>query len=833
MSIKRIVQKSILIAAIIAAPAVAAISISPTSANLTNAQSVTLQVTGATGLKWSMTPNYGTLVPTTTAGTTSAHYLAPGSVTQTTTVTVQATSVSNPSIFVKATILVASTVAISASPASADLIAGQKVQLSATVLGSTNTGVQWSLSPGSPGTLSSSGLYTAPATLAADAVATVTATAQAKPSQTVSVPIRLHSMGIWFTTNTNGLQSVVYGGTNYNYLYGENLFTSVSIQTPNGTGATYVPSCSNTNTATTVTANCHAGGDPLALAVSYSVASAGTIQADITLTNNSATDTITHAMISTLGVQMTQFDTKNSSATGLLGGDNNPIAWGNFVTGRFFIWTDTPGPNVSMNQSCGWSYICKNQPVLTNIGPGQSATVSFSLRFTTDMTSSAMAIAPEAYAAYQAVNPSLLNWPDRRPIAAWFIADHGHQSATNPRGYLWNPSIDVSNISAFQTSVINQTQSIITSLKARPIQPQGIIIWDLEGEEFIQPTTYVGDPRVFGEGYAPEMDAAADQMFTMLKAAGLKVGLTLRPQQLQWGPMANLPATCTFNSNIDYKDYYIAVDQAFQQKFYACYAPNTWSLIPAGNGGQTFYYPTQVQQEINLMLAKVAYARARWGTTLYYVDTSVWDGGAPLPAAVFRALEQAYPDSLFIPEESYIGTMGAAMPYSAGNLASSALFAPASWRYGFPNGGQATNLSNCQGTCWTNNSPGFEIGQRVGDIAIYNIPQQLGVAQLGTIEAMIQTARSQMGTVAVTDSSSGQVFNYTGTPATIYQFPVKMRVYFSSTTANIGSSTTYCENGGIFGTNSCTLNLSGLTTAQIRYYDFAGNLIQSEPAGPR
>jgi hypothetical protein len=47
------------------------------------------------------------------------------------------------------------------------------------------------------------------------------------------------------------------------------------------------------------------------------------------------------------------------------------------------------------------------------------------------------------------------------------------------------------------------------------------------------------------------------------------------------------------------------------------------------------------------------------------------------------------------------------------------------------------------------------------------------------------------------------------------------------------SSTTYCENGGWLGTNSCTLNIGGLTMAQIRYYDFEGNLVLAEPAGPR
>jgi hypothetical protein len=373
---------------------------------------------------------------------------------------------------------------------------------------------------------------------------------------------------------------------------------------------------------------------------------------------------------------------------------------------------------------------------------------------------------------------------------------------------------------------------MLTSIQARPVQPQGIVLWDIEGQEFIQPTTYIGDPRVLGEGYAPEMDAAADQVFALFSNAGLKVGVTLRPDYLQWGPLANLPATCNFNADNNYKDYYIAVDAPFLQKFYACYAPNTWSLIPAGNGGQTVYPPTMVQQVTNLLLAKVAYASARWGTTIYYVDSTVWDGGAPIPASIFRALQTAYPNSLFMPEESYIGTMASTIPYAAPNGSENSLFAPVSWRFAYPNGAQATNLSNCTGGCWTADAPSFDIGQKIGDIALYSVPIQLSVAQLGAIEGMILQARGEAGSITVTDSSTGNAYSFTGTPATVAPYPVKMRVYFAAGAASLPSSTVYCENGGLLGTNSCALNLAGLTVSQICYYDFEGNLVLAEPAGP-
>jgi hypothetical protein len=738
--------------------------------------------------------------------------------------------VSNTSLIATAVLTLVPTVALAVSPQSSDLYTGGNTVLTPTVTGSTNTSVQWSLSP-NLGTITAGGVYTAPSSLAQDTTITATAIAQADTTKRVPVPIRVHPNGIYFTTNSNGLQSVVFGGTDYNYLYTEGLLTQVRVQQPNGSPSSFIPACTGTFTLTSVTKNCTASnGDTFNLTVTYSVPSFGTVQAKIAFTNNSPTNTVTSAMISTLGVKMAQFDSKNS----ILGiAEYNPLSIGNFVTGRFAIWSDTPGPNLSFNQACGWTYVCKNQPQILNVAPGQTSTAAFSLRFTTDMTADNITLAPEAYAAYQAAYPPVVNWPDRRPIVAWFMSDHSHQSATNPRGYFNAPALDASNIPAFKATALAQTQSIINAIKARPVQPQGIVLWDLEGQEFIQATSYIGDPRVLAQGYAPEMDASIDNIITLFKNAGLKVGVTLRPQHLQWGPLSGLPLTCNFDTSHDYKDYYIAIDAAYQKNFYACYAPDTWSIIVGGNGGQTFYQPTQVQSVIDLLLAKVAYARARWGTTLYYVDTSIWHGGAAITASVFRALQQAYPDSLFMPEQSYIGTLAVAMPYAAYNGSLNTSFAPATWRFAYPNGAQVTNLSNCFGTCWTTNASSFDIGQKIGDIALYSIPGQLSAAQLTNIESMILQARTETGVVNVTDSLTGTVYSYNGNPATVYQYPVKMRVYFADTAANMAVSTTYCENGGWVGTNSCTLNLNGLLTAQVRYYDFAGNLVSSATPGPR
>jgi hypothetical protein len=634
----------------------------------------------------------------------------------------------------------------------------------------------------------------------------------------------------------------MFNGVDFNYLYQESLVTQVVTATANGPSVVN-PTCSGSFTLTTVSKHClTTGADSVDVTVTYSLPAAstavttgsgkvtGSIRADIQITNNSATDTVTQAMLSTLGVSMSQYNTSASHPTNL---DSRNVAGSvNFQSGQFAIWNNAPSTDTSMNMSCGWSYVCKNQPIISNIAPGQTKTASFTLRFTNDVSVSLPSLAPEAYLAFATSYPSVVSWPDRRPIMAWFVADTSHQSATNPRGYLFDPTLDVSNVPAFTSRITSQAQAILANIQSRPIQPQGILIWDLEGEEFIQPTTYIGDPRVLGQGYSPEMDASADAIFATFKNAGLKVGMTLRPQQMQWG--TTQPSTCNFDPDNNYKDYFIQVNAPFQQKFYGCYGTNNWALIPRGNGSQTSYTSSQIAQVTALLMSKVSYAHSRWGAQIYYVDSTVWVGGQPLPQDIFRALQLAFPDCLFIPEENYLATMGVAMPYSEPMVTADPKFAPVSWRTAYPTGGLGIYLSNCAGntTCWNANLASFDIGQKVGDIPIITAGMMVNQGWLN-IEAMITKARTEAGAITVTDSSAGKQYAYKGTPATIYQYPLKMRVYFADTPANIPNSTTYCEAGGVMGTTACTLNLNGLVTAQIRYYDFNNQLVITGTAGPR
>src|SRR5580693_2541234 len=82
-------------------------------------------------------------------------------------------------------------VTVSVSPATATLYGGQTQQFTATVTNTSNTAVTWTISPAGTGTISSSGLYTAPATISTQQTVTVTATSQANTAVSASSKVTL------------------------------------------------------------------------------------------------------------------------------------------------------------------------------------------------------------------------------------------------------------------------------------------------------------------------------------------------------------------------------------------------------------------------------------------------------------------------------------------------------------------------------------------------------------------------------------------------------------------------------------------------------------------
>jgi len=161
------------------------VSVTPATATLYPAQKqqFTATVTNAsnTAVTWSVS-GAGTI-------SSSGLYTAPSSVTTQQTVTITATSQADSTKSASATITLMPPVSVSVTPATATLYPAQTQQFTATVSNTSNTAVTWSVS--GVGTVSSSGLYTAPASVTTQQTVTVTATSQAAPSASGSATITL------------------------------------------------------------------------------------------------------------------------------------------------------------------------------------------------------------------------------------------------------------------------------------------------------------------------------------------------------------------------------------------------------------------------------------------------------------------------------------------------------------------------------------------------------------------------------------------------------------------------------------------------------------------
>jgi hypothetical protein len=256
--------------------------------------------------------------------------------------------------------------------------------------------------------------------------------------------------------------------------------------------------------------------------------------------------------------------------------------------------------------------------------PGKAWTFRGSLRFAssqTPLTEAAGGIFEKFAKAY----PPLLKWPDRRPLGAIMLANSAQNWPSNPRGWFNDPKVDVTNPAgkaAFGDRLMRFADGSIAELKR--IGAQGMVCWDIEGDEMPHAITYLGDPRILPRA-APEMDAVADAFFKRFLDAGLRTGVCIRPSR----------------------------------------------VIPNLKGG---WKHQQVEDHVSDLADKIAYAKRRWGCTIFYMDTNVkwpmnpdpadithgmWQGEAKvLPSSDLRELCRRHPDVLIFPEFARFGYYG-------------------------------------------------------------------------------------------------------------------------------------------------------------------------------
>ena len=227
--------------------------------------------------------------------------------------------------------------------------------------------------------------------------------------------------------------------------------------------------------------------------------------------------------------------------------------------------------------------------------------------------------------AFAGKYPATLNWPDRRPIGSAFLATSARNYPTNPRGWFLDPSVDITT-TAGKAALAQRLSKYVDSCIAhcRQLDAQGVILWDLEGQEMPHATSYLADPPMLPQ-VAPEMNEMADGLFAKFKRAGLRTGVTIRPTHV------------------------------------------------VKNDKGPGWMQTDVPDPIAEMDAKITYAHNRWGCTLFYLDSNVTyvfdkDGkildNPTMPAAGFITLAKHHKDCLLMPEHKTSAYWSATAPYS-------------------------------------------------------------------------------------------------------------------------------------------------------------------------
>lgn len=258
----------------------------------------------------------------------------------------------------------------------------------------------------------------------------------------------------------------------------------------------------------------------------------------------------------------------------------------------------------SLNDSA-IGFLARAVPVNRPVTAGKVDRFTIDLRWA-DAGATVATLIPDLIRKYAAAWPQKLRWPDRRPIGELFLTDPApkarDEKLPNPRNYIFAKSTDVHTEEGkkrFRDAALAFADGAVARLKAQGAQ--GVLVWDLEGQQYPQPDpSYIGDPGQLTK-LAPEMDAVADEFFRRITQAGLKCGVTIRPQRLTY-------------SGVSPKQ----------------------TEVPASDTAKT-------------MVEKMSYARKRWGCTMFYVDSNGGPNDATAPS-VFADVLRQLPDVLIIPE---------------------------------------------------------------------------------------------------------------------------------------------------------------------------------------
>lgn len=255
-----------------------------------------------------------------------------------------------------------------------------------------------------------------------------------------------------------------------------------------------------------------------------------------------------------------------------------------------FTLDNTTGENYYLNtDTAPKSNIPTGIPLYyQNTAPGQTDSFQESIRFGPAGTDP-YTLAPDVIQNYANAYPMELNWPDRRPIASLHLSGPTSPDyATNPEGW-FNDSSSVNvttqaGLDSFGSELLQYAIDSLPYLQSE--NAQGMIVWDIEGQEWAQPTTYIGDASLafnttiqnavnvtyangtnavvtpMGYDYTGQYslrdangnpEPLINQFFQIFSNAGYRVGVTIRPTQITFSNGVPVQSTANEVTELEQK----------------------------------------------------------------------------------------------------------------------------------------------------------------------------------------------------------------------------------------------------------------------------------------
>lgn len=637
----------------------------------------------------------------------------------------------------------------------------------------------------------------------------------------------LLSQTVSYTRDSTGITSISYNAREWVYYTGDNgqarfpMFVNGGSCT-SSVGGGYSPTLSTQTTGTGYTEHVYNSGTDYQFTVrwTYATPDASTLTIAVLITNQ-AIEPMCGLDAHTPGISIPATVAADANFNWAFPVESStilhPAIYQQFTGGSFATWiSGAGGSDVRMTASgttnfdwqarWGWTYGPTAQR--TNLAVSGTKTFTQYYRFSTSQPG-ATTLAAEAYAAWQSANPRLSYSPDRRPWAQLIISDTTDTSSTNPRGYFNDNSLVASDSSAFLTAANTYATNAINVLNARVPRPQGVIIWDIEGQEFDHTLTYLCSPDKLPV-IAPEMDAIADSFVGQFKTAGYEVGFCVRPTHFSTG--TTVPGSCTYNSPWR-SDVFIDTDASYPNRGYICGSGSTYVQEGAQKPGlqkDLFDYAAVVSG----LSTKIGYAKTRWGAKAFYVDSTIWfDASVNIEWQAWRDVQALHPDVMIAPENHTDKTLAYTSQYQEYR---NGVKTTSTYERGINPG--AFSVLNVADIATTDSAVVAAVRQ--GDILLYN--GWWPAPELPHTDAVYQAALIANTCIVVTNSANSRNRSFSANPGTAFKYPVKLRVYFDDD-SDLSDATAYCA-------EDCTINLTGMTHYQLRLYDFEGTLVSAGTA---